>query len=165
VKSDDYYQNVMLPWEQRYTSDAYLRSVSLGQLGADIEFTIHNNMHMRWASQPAVGIRPNGSLLATINPRWDVPEYNYLGDTYSSHVHPTFWKLHGWVDDRIEDWKRANGVVGEISWKGTWLGPHGHLHAPHVKGTPDPQRLVKLESIAALLEASGVFDGGFAHDT
>lgn len=33
-----------------------------------------------------------------------------------------FWKLHGWIDDRIEDWKAANGVTGEPHWVDTWMG-------------------------------------------
>jgi hypothetical protein len=33
-----------------------------------------------------------------------------------------FWKLHGWIDDRIEDWKAANGVTEEPHWVGTWMG-------------------------------------------
>jgi hypothetical protein len=57
-----------------------------------------------------------------IGASWDDPRYDWLGDTYSSHVNSTFWRLHGWVDDRIEDWKKANQVTGEIQWKGTWVG-------------------------------------------
>jgi len=39
-----------------------------------------------------------------------------LGDFYSSHVNPVFWRLHGWVDDRIEDWFAAHEAAhpGEV---------------------------------------------------
>ena len=37
--------------------------------------------------------------------------YDYLGETFSSHVNPIFWRLHGWVDDRIEDWFKAQESV------------------------------------------------------
>jgi hypothetical protein len=47
VKSDDYYRDFLARWEKEYTSKRYLKGVTLGQLGADLEFTIHNDMHMR----------------------------------------------------------------------------------------------------------------------
>jgi len=128
IKSVEHFEQFIAPWESQYTDPGYLSSVTLGQLGSDIEFTIHNDMHMRWATPSAVGYRPTTVLTQSIKAQWDAPAYDYLGDTYSSHVNPVFWKLHGWVDDRIEDWKRANGVAGEIQWRGTWLGPAGHLH-------------------------------------
>ena len=50
------------------------------------------------------------------DPMWDDPKYDYLGEFYSSHVNPLFWRLHGWVDDRIEDWFNAHESMqpGEI---------------------------------------------------
>ncbi len=42
------------------------------------------------------------------DPMWDDPKYDYLGEFYSSHVNPLFWRLNGWVDDRIEDWFKAH---------------------------------------------------------
>jgi hypothetical protein len=115
----------MLQWERDLKDPARLRNMSLGELGARIEFTIHNQMHMRWCSNPSdTGIRPDvdDARPDAIDGRWDAPAYDWLGDTYSSHVHSTFWKLHGWVDDRIEDWKGANGIAGDIPWRGTWIG-------------------------------------------
>jgi hypothetical protein len=47
-------------------------------------------------------------------------------------VNPTFWKLHGWVDDTIVKWLDANGYrtiadqcndSGCYQWKSTWVGP------------------------------------------
>ena len=140
VKSDQYFENVFIPWEQQYTKPDYLSRVTLGQLGAELEFSIHNAMHMRWASQPS-GTRPraNPTKPELIDRRWDDPSYNYLGDTYSSHVNPIFWKLHGWIDNRIEGWKSANGITGDIQWSGTWVG---HMH-----GHETPHRLLKELSI------------------
>jgi len=31
-------------------------------------------------------------------------------DEYSSHVGPIFFRLHKWIDDRIEDWAEAHGT-------------------------------------------------------
>ena len=42
--------------------------------------------------------------------------------THTCHVNSIFWKLHGWIDNRIEDWKAAHGVTGEPHWVGTWMG-------------------------------------------
>lgn len=125
-KSDEYFEQFIAPWERQFTDPDYLRGVTLGQFGSDMEFTIHNDLHMRWAAPSPVGYRPTTAITQNIDEQWDAPAYDYLGDTYSSHVNPIFWKLHGWIDDRVEDWKRANGVAGEIAWRGTWLGPAGH---------------------------------------
>jgi hypothetical protein len=122
VKSDEFYLNNFAVWEPFYRNEVILRRLSLGQLGAMLEFTVHNYMHMRWAAQP-IGDRPDPppDRPETIPTEWDRVEYEYLGDTYSSHVNSIFWKLHGWIDDRIDDWARANGI-DEINWVGTWVG-------------------------------------------
>ncbi|MFJ7106763.1 PvdJ/PvdD/PvdP-like protein [Pseudomonas sp. NPDC098740] len=107
-------------WEALYTDPRYLASISLAELGSRIEFTIHNWMHMRWASLPRDpnpdpdrhGLPiPEGRQALDFDPKWLSPEYDFLGETFSSHVNPIFWRLHGWVDDRIEDWSRAQEVA------------------------------------------------------
>ena len=184
IKSAEYFDEFIAPWETQYTDPDHLRSVSLGQLGSDIEFTIHNDLHMRWAAPSPVGYRPTTALTQGIGAQWDAPAYDYLGDSYASHVNPVFWKLHGWVDDRIEGWKRANGVAGEIEWTGTWVGPAAHAHDhddhehPHahpareagdapLPATPAARRgelrRGELEQIDRIISASGAgeFDGFF----
>ncbi|HEX7317889.1 MAG TPA: hypothetical protein VF297_28555 [Pyrinomonadaceae bacterium] len=170
VKSVEYFEQFIAPWERQYTDPDYLRGVTLGQLGSDIEFTIHDDMHMRWAAPSPVGYRPNTAIAHRIGAQWDAPAYNYLGDTYSSHVNPIFWKLHGWVDDRIEDWKRANGVTGDIPWKGTWLGPADDPHAPHHAAKtrlPCTDANDELQQIDQIISESGAndFDGFFRPTT
>lgn len=131
VKSEAFHHDNFAVWERFYRNETALRRLSLGQLGAMLEFTIHNYMHMRFAAQPA-GTRPNPDpdQPQTIPSEWDRVEYDYLGDTYSSHVNPIFWKLHGWVDERIDEWTRANGV-DEIDWVGTWVGNMpAEIHTP-----------------------------------
>ena len=107
-------------WELQYTDPRYLATLSLGELGSRIEFTIHNWMHMRWTSvtrdpNPQKEKRglplPAGRAPLDFDSKWLDPEYDYLGETFSSHVNPIFWRLHGWVDDRIEDWYRAQEAV------------------------------------------------------
>jgi hypothetical protein len=51
-----------------------------------------------------------------VDPRFDDPAYDWLADFYSSHVNPIFWKLHGWVDARIDDWMKANDKTGPVPW-------------------------------------------------
>jgi len=169
IKSADYYERFLAPWERQYTDPNYLRSVTLGQLGSDIEYTIHNDLHMRWASPSAIGYRPNTLLAQGIDEKWDNPAYNYLGDTYSSHVNPLFWKLHGWVDDRVEDWKKAHAIDGEIQWQGTWVGPADHHVHPHdgvmassreATAGNAPDKLQRIDRIISASSASD-FDGFF----
>ncbi len=133
VKSDETYRTQFMPWQRDYADPVKLRSWSLGEFGSRVEHTVHNQMHMRWCARPNSGMRPtsNPAQPDRIDARWDAPGYDWLGDTYSSHVNSVFWKLHGWIDDRINDWATANQVA-EIPWKGTWLGKmpgHAHEHA------------------------------------
>ncbi len=73
VKSAEFYHDFMAPWQSWYKSPAYLRRATLGQLGADLEWTIHNAMHNRWAAESAVGPRPDTPLAEAVDPRWDDP--------------------------------------------------------------------------------------------
>jgi hypothetical protein len=121
-KSSDYYLATLQPWQNYFTHPDNLRRFSLGQIGALLEFTIHNAMHMRWAAQPAENRpEPDPTTPEVIDPKFDDPKYDYLGDTYSSHVNPIFWYLHGWIDDCINRWQAATGTA-QIVWTGKWVG-------------------------------------------
>jgi hypothetical protein len=122
VKSDQYFKDIMAVWQSFYTTPTNLARLSLGAFGNLLEMTIHNNMHMRWAKEP-VGYMPSPNFDNTkrIDPKWDKSDYDYLGDTYSSHVNTIFWYLHGWVDGCIDLWARVN-QVRNIQWTGTWIG-------------------------------------------
>ncbi len=135
--------------EAQFTDPDYLVRVSLGELGARLEWTLHNWMHMRWASvprNPDTGApAPEGRAPLDWDPKWLKPENDYLGETFSSHVNPVFWRLHGWVDDRIGqwfavqeaerpgtvkqkqvhgvDWFEADGTWAQIT--DPWEGPRG----------------------------------------
>ncbi|CAD73690.1 hypothetical protein [Rhodopirellula baltica] len=119
LKSDEYYWSRMRWWDREFKNPERLSRLTLGQLGALLEFSIHNDMHMRWASVPrlAEGTKvPAGRGIGDIDSKWADPSNDYLGDFYSSHVNPVFWRLHGWVDDRIEDWFAAHEAAhpGEV---------------------------------------------------
>lgn len=111
IKTMSTYESKFQVWEELYKNPDYLARISLGELGSRIEFTIHNWMHMRWASvttDPKTGeVLPLGRHPLDFDPKWFAEEYDHLGETFSSHVHPVFWRLHGWVDARIDDWQRA----------------------------------------------------------
>ncbi|MEV4064163.1 hypothetical protein [Nonomuraea dietziae] len=130
LKSPNYLSFAMRALERTYTSPLELSRLSLGALGNLLEFTIHNQMHMRWASIPRdaqgkVALRGDFDF----DEKWDDPSYDYLGDFYSSHLNPLFWRLHGWVDNRIQDWFDAHeavtpGEVERIDHKGVaWFKP------------------------------------------
>ena len=165
LKSEVYFGTARRGWDRQFKNAAYLSSLSLGALGATLEFTAHNDMHMRWTSAPrdpqTGDIVPDGRLPTDFDAKWSRPEYDFLGEFYSSHVNPVFWRLHGWVDDRIEDWFAAHEIahpgevermeVGEITWfkPGRWVSAeepwampkvdHGH-HAGHGgHGNLDPE--------------------------
>lgn len=166
-KRGDYYHERLATWERQYKSEDYLKSVTLGRLGSELEFTIHNAMHLRWAAPSSVGYRTETPMTEPVDLRWDDLAYDFLGDTYSSHVNPIFWKLHGWVDDRIEDWKRTHRITGPIQWKGTWVGPMGHAHHQHramalsAAARPSENEVDKLERIATVLSEASGFNGFF----
>jgi hypothetical protein len=110
LKSAEFYWSRMRWWDRQFKDPAYLSTLSLGELGTLLEWTVHNDMHMRWASVPR---NPDTKEIAErdaadIRPLWDNPDYDHLGEQYSSHVNPVFWRLHGWVDRRIEDWFEAH---------------------------------------------------------
>lgn len=127
-KTVDYYNSNIKPMEDFFKDPVQLRTMTLGQLGSRLESTLHNWLHLRFSNQSTYGYRPGASgAIPSIATKWDDPQYNWLGDTYSSHVNPVFWKLHGWVNDRVTDWARANNLT-VITWKGTWQGgPMGNI--------------------------------------
>ncbi|MBC7741238.1 MAG: hypothetical protein H7061_03515 [Bdellovibrionaceae bacterium] len=115
----------------------WLRTVSLSQLGFALEFTIHNNMHMRFAEERLPAEFGEGAQIPLDNQFpagwvYDSPRYNWLADPYGAAVNPTFWKIHGYVDSIIDFWLAANkyqtiakecrGQAGCYQWQGTWVG-------------------------------------------
>ena len=129
TKTEEYLTNTIRPLETRFKDPAYLRTVSLGELGARLEYEIHNALHVRFSSESAMN-RPDPQPFWNtdqIDTQYDSPTYDWMNDFYSSHVNVYFWKLHGWVDDRINDWQRANGV-SNIQWNNTWMGVDHHNH-------------------------------------
>jgi len=173
LKTDGHYWSRMRWWDREFKNPQYLSTLTLGELGALIEWSVHNDMHMRWASvprDPQSGTPiPAGRADNDIREVWDDPNYDFLGEFYSSHVNPVFWRLHGWVDDRINDWFQAHEAVhtGEvvpqdvhgIPWfeKGKWVhtespwaGPdESHGHGGHGAGTH--YDVGKMEKVVAIL--------------
>jgi len=167
-KSKAFYSGQMSEWLKAYVDPATLKRMSLGELVSRLEFTIHNRMHMRWSSKPS-RVRPDADPAAPeiIDKGWDSPNYDWLGDTYSSHVNPVFWKLHGWVDRCIDRWMEANGKQGEVAWKGTWVGPMPHnapamsmfAHMPEHDTSGGPHlhdHTNGMLEVARILRSSGV---------
>jgi len=101
--------------------------LTLGAYGNLIEFTVHNWMHMRWAT---ISRDPESGLPAVrgdydIDKKWDGALHDWLGDFHSSHVNPIFWKLHGSVDGCIAVWQAAHEATHP-----------GQVTAQEVRGIP-----------------------------
>lgn len=168
MKSPSFLTGVMRPLELRFRSPAFLSSLSLGALGTLIEWTIHGWMHVRWTHttyDPATG-ESIGRGLFDVDPKWDDPSNDDLGDFYSSHVHPTFWRIHGWIDDRIQDWARANAgrvttaTVDGVPWfkadgklvqvRDPFYWPAGGHHHHH--GDGDDADVNAMEEVMAIMQ-------------
>jgi len=155
------YSSLMRQLESSLRNPRVMVQLPLGAYGNLIEYTVHNWMHMRWATtsrDPETG-KPRARGDFEIDGVWNDPRYDYLGDFYSSHVNPLFWRLHGWVDECIEAWFTAHqeAHAGEvvrkqirgIAWfeEGAWVvkkdpfdwpgagGAHGHGQHSHGHGT------------------------------
>lgn len=98
-----------------FKDPARLKTMTLDELGSRMEFSIHGWMHIRWSGAP-----PADEFSVDPNDDW-------LFTPWSSHVNKTFWKLHGWIDERITDWEKATGNEADLS--DAWSGP-----APVVPG-------------------------------
>jgi hypothetical protein len=170
--------NLMRNMTANLRNPRILSQLTLGAYGNLVEFTAHNWMHTRWMtlSRNPQTDEPEVRDVYDIDPRWDAPEYDYLGDFHSSHVNPVFWRLHGWVDDCIEAWWNAHEAAhpGEvqraevrgIAWfeKGPWVikedpldwpgasDAHGHGGHHGHGGNDDEEEIKTLEQVMALLK-------------
>ncbi|MCX6119321.1 MAG: hypothetical protein NT027_17415 [Proteobacteria bacterium] len=156
----------LLAQEENFSAKNIKNFKTLSELGTHIEFTIHNSMHTRWAA-PNWATRPVfEDPIANIKNRnnwtWDRPDYDHLADPYSAHVNPTFWRLHGWVDQKITDWLTAKGLQlkadcrGEsastcVAWRSDiWTGPsHDQIFSNVGSSKIDDESLRKTRRLLA----------------
>lgn len=110
------------------------------------------------------------------NSIWGDPKYDYLGDFYSSHVNPLFWKLHGWVDDRIEDWFNTHEAINPceieryeyqgVKWfkPGKWVQVPAPFYWPehHHHNGNDQQEIDAMLKVMEIIRTSIL---GTARDT
>ncbi|MBA1242396.1 pyoverdine maturation tyrosinase PvdP [Pseudomonas japonica] len=152
IKSRDTYDGNFQVWESRYRDPDYLAKMTLGQFGSELELSLHDWLHMCWASvarAPTDGRpMPMARQPTDFAEPWFDASNDFLGDPFSSHVHPLFWGFHGWIDARIDDWFAAHRLFhpGEVSvaeirgvqwfaqgkWveqDNPWMGPVSHACA------------------------------------
>ncbi len=105
--------------DDEFANREWLRGQSLDGFGAALEVTIHGWMHMHWSTEPP----PEPNSLDPAN--------DWLGSPFSSHVNKHFWKLHGWIDQRISAWADANGEDADLSdgWEGPADSVTGDMHS------------------------------------
>lgn len=162
MKSDQFYWSRMHWWGQEYRDRAHLAAITLGELGSRIESGVHNQMHIRWSAYPSAGWSYVRSE-ADFDTKWDDPKYDTLFDEYSAHVTPIFFRLHKWIDNRINDWAEAHGIPQEMTQMGfpwpkydgkwvqvqkPWTGAFGHEHTDAVTKA---KRLAAMEQIGPIL--------------
>lgn len=134
IKSDGFFWDKMNWWGHEFRDRGNLKTMTLGELGARLEMGVHNQMHIRWSAYPSNG----GRLVrdeSDIREKWDDPGYDTLFDEYSSHVSPIFFRLHKWIDNRIEDWAEAH--AGHVT---RYRTPHGFdwFRGPGWVNVPNP---------------------------
>ena len=128
MKSAAFFNGIMRPIQALFQSPRWLSGLTLGQLGNLIEWSIHGWMHNRWGDTiyDSAGQPIGRTSLFDIDKKWDDPKNDDLFDFYSSHVHPTFWRLHGWIDDRIEDWAKVHPSIKRVDLNGVpWFAVDG----------------------------------------
>lgn len=141
AKSEEAYRR-LLSWQKYFFDPAWLRGKSLSQVGWAMEFSIHNNLHMRYATEaPPAGFEQAAEAGGAPFPlnrkfpsgwKFDDEGYNWLADPYSAALNKTFWLIHGYVDNVIDLWLAAN-LYGSIAiscegkkkcyqWHQPWMG-------------------------------------------
>jgi hypothetical protein len=157
IKTDIVFEKHLRYWENTFTDSTFLRSVSLGRFGALVDYYLVDPFRRRWATAPGAmrpAVEPTDS--STISTEWDDPRYDFLSDYYAMTVNPIYWRFAGWVADRLEEWKYANGVFGDAFWKGTWVGKlPNEQPAPQAAPTAAPQATTAAPQAATSPEEAG----------
>jgi hypothetical protein len=162
MKSDAFYWSKMVWWGHENRDHGYLEKTTLGELGSRLELGVHNQMHIRWSAWPSIGwhyLRDD----ADFSDKWDNPRYDTLFDEYSSHVTPIFFRLHKWIDNRINDWAEAHGLEQEMTplgfpwpkYDGKWVQVDKPWTGAFGYDNPDAAtkkaRLALMEQVAPIL--------------
>lgn len=108
--------------ERELRDPARLRQLSLAEFGRIVEKRLHGDLHQLW---------DNGDPCADQADK-NQERCDGLLESRSGQVNPHFWKLHGLIDNMLEDWLKAHdkneiavdceGRPKCYQWKGTWLG-------------------------------------------
>ncbi|HDR8053995.1 hypothetical protein OB986_28575 [Bacillus cereus] len=122
---------------ERYANRTWLRTVTLDSFGTELERGIHGWMHMHWSTEPPAN--PNNLDISN----------DWLGSPFSSHINKHFWKLHGWIDNRITAWEDANGVEADLTQG--WDGPPDYVTGEPHSASPELFSLLNFAERKPLL--------------
>jgi hypothetical protein len=132
--------------------------MTLDELGTRLEYGIHAAMHERfggYGSNNMLRTREPDPFTA-VDPKWNDPAYDSLLDAYSAHVHPWFWKIHGWIDAQIGGWEAATGKTADFS--DCWMGPMPHHHSiKMLTAAIDAEKLTRAAAFLGMMGRSGLF--------
>lgn len=137
----NYYNSVsrqLANYHRQATDAGRLKNMSLSQFGLWLEDGMHNLMHNTWA-HPTQWYTSYGPELQQVisspdqYPMFSHPSNNSLVGTYTSHTNPIFYRLHGYIEARVQSWLDANGykTIADkcepqdktcYQWKRTWDG-------------------------------------------
>ncbi len=153
----------LMTWHKRAIDEKWVKTQSLSEYGLWLEANLHNNMHMTWAhpTQWYTSYEPSmEEIMSQPNkyPAFNHPSNNSLAGTYTSHVNPNFYRLHGYVDARIQTWLKAHDFdkIAEIcpaydskcyQWKRTWDGgiPAAITDVASHQHSIDPAKIAELK--------------------
>lgn len=163
-----YYRSVsnqLANYHSRATDLARVKSMTLSQYGLWLEEGLHNLMHNTWAHPTQWYYSYEPTLQEIMSdpdkyPMFAHPTNNSLVSTYTSHTNPTFYRLHGYIEARIQTWLDAHGYKtikdkcepGDrtcYQWKRTWDGVLPSRIDSYLKGHQhgiDPKKVGELSS-------------------
>ncbi len=154
--------NRLMEWHKKAIDPKFVEKMSLSEYGSWLESYLHNTMHMTWAhpTQWYASYNPDFQDIMSNPAKYPAfvhPSNNSLAGTFTSHVNPFFYRLHGYIEERLQTWLDAHGyqtIADDCAgapkcyqWKRSWDGklPAAIESLTHQHGI-DPAKIKELQS-------------------